>query len=45
MKKYTKIDFGQLFFSTVIPRRAVDNTEVDDTDVPLKELVWRVFQM
>ncbi len=46
MKKYTKIDFGQLFFSTVISRRAVDNTEVDDTDVPLKELVYsKLFQM
>ncbi len=38
-------DFFHLFFSTVISCRAVDNIEVDDTDVPLKELAWRVFQM
>ncbi len=46
MVKYTKMDFGQLFISTVISRRAVDNTEVDDTDVPLKELAYsKLFQM
>ncbi len=36
-EKYTIIDFGQPLFSTVISCRAVNNTEVDYTDVPLKD--------